>query len=144
MPNGMPKILIVEDDRLTRESLGRYLELKGFEVATAVTAEEAISLTLRDHPDAILMDLGLPGMSGIEAAQVMKQYPQISHIPIIAVSGRPRELWEETALDSGISLYINKPALPSNIVKAIAQVLPRPALRHSAEIREMGRAPGVD
>jgi CheY-like chemotaxis protein len=121
------RILIVEDDRLTRESLAKYLRLKGFEVLTAVRGEEAIALTLRDHPDVILMDLGLPGMSGIEASQVIKQeYPQIAHIPIIAITGRPRELWEETARAAGICLYLTKPALPSEIIIAIAQVLPSP------------------
>jgi CheY-like chemotaxis protein len=64
-------------------------------------------------------------MSGIEAAQVINQhYPQISHIPIIAVTGRPRELWEETARAAGIRVYITKPALPSDIVKAITEFLP--------------------
>jgi CheY-like chemotaxis protein len=128
------KILVVEDDRLIRESLARYLSLKGFEVLTAVRGEEAIALALRDYPDVILMDLGLPGMSGIEAALVIKQeYPQISHIPIIAVTGRPRELWQDTARAAGISLYMTKPALPSDIVKAIKQFLPPLSRRDGAE-----------
>jgi CheY-like chemotaxis protein len=137
VPNMKTKILIVEDDRLTRESLSKYLLLKGFEVLTAIRGEEAIALTLRDHPDVILMDLGLPGMSGIEAAQVIKQqYPQISRIPIIAITGRPRELWEEAALNAGISLYLNKPALPSDIIKAIAQLVPVSATTNSVEVPE--------
>jgi DNA-binding response OmpR family regulator len=137
------KILIVEDDRLTRESLSKYLQLKGFEVMPCITGEEAIALTLRDQPDIILMDLGLPGMSGIEAAQVIRQqYPQISRIPIIAISGRPRELWEETALDAGISLYLSKPALPSEIVKAITQILSTPPSVNSVELKHL-RTPRV-
>lgn len=139
MPNSNAKILIVEDDRLTRESLSQYLLLKGFEVLTAIRGEEAISLTLRDHPDVILMDLGLPGMSGIEAAQVIKQqYPQISRIPIIAITGRPREIWEETALNAGISLYLTKPALPSAIVQAIAQILSARPATDSAGLNRPG------
>jgi CheY-like chemotaxis protein len=134
------KILIVEDDRLTRDSLAKYLHLKGFEVLTAVRGEEAIALALRDYPDVILMDLGLPGMSGIEAAQVIKQeYPQIADIPIIAVTGRPRELWEQAALNAGICLYLTKPALPSEIMIAIAQFLPPPSPSsgvHEAELRD--------
>jgi DNA-binding response OmpR family regulator len=143
VPNMKTKILIVEDDRLTRESLSKYLQLKGFEVIPCITGEEAIALTLRDQPDIILMDLGLPGMSGIEAAQVIRQqYPQISRIPIIAISGRPRELWEETALDAGISLYLSKPALPSEIVKAITQILSTPPSVNSVELKHL-RTPRV-
>jgi DNA-binding response OmpR family regulator len=128
------KILIVEDERLARESLAKYLSLKGFEVLTAIRGEEAIALTLRDYPDIILMDLGLPGMSGIEAAQVIKQqYPQISRIPIIAVTGRPRELWEDAARAAGISLYMTKPVLPSDLVKAIKGFLPPLSRNDSAE-----------
>jgi CheY-like chemotaxis protein len=69
------------------------------------------------------MDLGLPGMSGIEVAQFIKHNRQISKIPIIALSGHQPELWEETALDAGISLYLAKPASLDDIIKAIAQVL---------------------
>lgn len=117
------KILIVEDERVTRESLTEYLRGDGFEVTASSTGEEAISVTLSDPPDVILMDLGLPGMSGIEAAQVIKQNRQLSKIPIIALSGRPSELWKAAALSAGISLYITKPASISEITDAIAQLL---------------------
>jgi CheY-like chemotaxis protein len=118
------KILIVEDERVTRESLMQYLQDEGFEVLVSRSGEEAIAVTLSDQPDIILMDLGLPGMSGLEAAQVIKQNPQVSNIPIIAVSGRPPEVWKAAALSAGISLYIMKPALLSDIANAIAEVLP--------------------
>jgi CheY-like chemotaxis protein len=123
-----PKILIVEDHELTRAGLTRYLKAKGYDPIATSSGEEAIALALKEHPDVILMDLGLPGMSGIEAAQVIKQeYPQISHIPIIAVSGRPRDLWEATALQAGISRYINKPASLPSIIEAIEEVRLTPA-----------------
>jgi DNA-binding response OmpR family regulator len=117
------KVLIVEDESVTRESLTEYLRGDGFEVTASRSGEEAISVTLRDPPDIILMDLGLPGMSGIEAAQVIKRNSRFSKIPIIALSGRPSELWKATALSAGISLYITKPASLSEITAAIAQLL---------------------
>jgi CheY-like chemotaxis protein len=118
------KILIVEDDQRTRECLGKFLRLYGFETLACTSGEEAISVTLGDPPDVILMDLGLPGMSGIEAAQVMKQEATISRIPIIALSGRPAHLWERTAREAGINLYLTKPASAPQIVEAICKVLP--------------------
>jgi CheY-like chemotaxis protein len=93
--------------------------MKGFDTLVSGSGEEAISPTLRAYPDVILMDLGLPGMSGIDAAQVIKQHGAISKIPIIALSGRAPDIWERLALSAGMSLYLPKPLAPADIVKAI-------------------------
>jgi DNA-binding response OmpR family regulator len=122
--NQTGKILVVEDEPRARESLSIYLQLNGFKTLVCSSGEEAISLALRDYPDLILMDLGLPGMSGIETARVIKQNGEISKIPIIALSGRPRDIWERLALGAGMSLYLVKPALPRDILKAIQRLLP--------------------
>jgi CheY-like chemotaxis protein len=103
--------------------LSRLLQLKGYAVTGAENGEQAIALALQEHPDVILMDLGLPGMSGIEAAQVLKQNTQTKQMPVIAVSGRPRHLWEETAAGAGIALYLNKPVSLAAITEAIDRVL---------------------
>ena len=121
------KLLLVEDDAAVRNSLSRLLQMAGYAVTAAVTGEQAIALALQDCPDVILMDLGLPGMSGIEAAQVLKRNPQTSQMPIIAVSARPRALWEEAAAGAGIVLYLNKPASLTEILDAIDRVLLLPA-----------------
>jgi CheY-like chemotaxis protein len=120
------KVLIVEDDRLTRESLQDYLRLRSLQVLSSSTGEEGIALALRDQPNVILMDLGLPGMSGIEAAQVIRNDLRICKIPIIALTGRPRELWEEAARDAGVTLYLTKPVLLSKVFDAIVPFLSSP------------------
>ena len=97
------------------------------------SAEEAISVALGDRPDIILMDLGLPGMSGIDAARIIKQSGAISDTPIVALSGRPAHLWEQTALAAGMSLYLAKPAPAAEIVKAIRQLLPAGTAPHGAD-----------
>jgi CheY-like chemotaxis protein len=98
--------------------------LKGFDTLVSSSGEEAIALTLRDYPDVILMDLGLPGMSGIEAARIIKQNGDISKIPIIALSGHPQHIWEPPALRAGMSLFLAKPLAPADVVTAIQHCVP--------------------
>jgi CheY-like chemotaxis protein len=128
------KILIVEDDVSSRRSLSKCLEMDGFEILCCGSGEEAISVTLADYPDVILMDLGLPGMSGIEAAQAIKQNGAICNTPIIALSGRPAHLWEQAAIRAGMCHYLSKPASAAAIVQAIQQFLP--ALTRAAPTAE--------
>jgi two-component system KDP operon response regulator KdpE len=114
------RVLVVEDEPEVRRVLSSCLRQSGHEAVNAATGEEAISLALRDRPDVILMDLGLPGMSGLEAATVIKQNKEISEIPIIALSARPPKAWKEKALEAGISIYLSKPASLAEITQAIA------------------------
>jgi two-component system KDP operon response regulator KdpE len=117
------RVLVVEDEPQVSRVLSFCLRQSGHELLNAGTGEEAICLALKDHPDVIVMDLGLPGMSGLEATAVIKQNKQMSRIPIIALSGRPPELWRERALQAGISLYLSKPASLDEIMRAIEQVV---------------------
>jgi CheY-like chemotaxis protein len=117
------KVLVVEDEPQVRRVLSFCLRQSGHEPLDAATAEEAICLALSDHPDVILMDLGLPGMSGIEATEIIKHNRQVSAIPVIALSGRPPHLWRERALRAGISVYLSKPASLAEITQAIEQVV---------------------
>jgi CheY-like chemotaxis protein len=120
------KVLVVEDEPQVRKVLSFCLRQSGHEPLDAGTAEEAICLALSDHPDVILMDLGLPGMSGLEATEVIKHNRQVSAIPVIALSGRPSDLWKERALQAGISVYLSKPASLAEITQAIEQVVSPP------------------
>jgi len=83
----MNTVLIVEDDRDTREMLGRFLELEGFHVATAENGQKALA-TLRAGSDAcvILLDLMMPVMDGWQFRSAQKQDPQISGIPVVVVT----------------------------------------------------------
>ena len=63
----MPKILLVEDDAMNRDMLGRRLRRKGFEVVEATNGEEAITQTVRESPDIVLMDMSLPVLDGWSA-----------------------------------------------------------------------------
>jgi CheY-like chemotaxis protein len=117
------KVLVVEDEPQVGRVLSFCLRQSGHEPVNAGSGEEAISVALRDHPDVILMDLGLPGMSGLEATELIKHNREMSEIPIIALSARSPELWRERALQAGIRVYLSKPASMAEINQAIDQVV---------------------
>ena len=82
----MALILLVEDDLLNREMIGRYLLIQGFEVITAVDGAQAVELALAQLPDLILMDMGLPILSGWQATTQLKAAPSTRTIPIVALT----------------------------------------------------------
>jgi two-component system, cell cycle response regulator DivK len=82
----MALILLVEDDLLNREMIGRYLLIQGFEVITAVDGAQAVAMALAQLPDLILMDMGLPILSGWQATAQIKAAPSTRAIPIVALT----------------------------------------------------------
>ena len=99
-------ILVVDDDALMRRSLAFNLEQSGYRVSTAGTAEDALALARRDVPDIVLLDIGLPGMDGLDA---LRQFKDQLALPVIFVTARRRELDEIVGLELGADDYITKP-----------------------------------
>jgi CheY-like chemotaxis protein len=84
----MPKLLLVEDIEDNRVMLVRRLRSRGFEVVVAVDGEDGCARALTELPDLILMDIGLPGISGYEATRRLKAMPETQAIPIVALTAR--------------------------------------------------------
>jgi len=89
----MPSVMIVEDDRDTREMLGRFLELEGFEVRTAANGQLALnSLQEQGGPNVILLDLMMPVMNGWQFREEQSRHPRFSRIPVVVLTAAgPRE-----------------------------------------------------
>jgi CheY-like chemotaxis protein len=103
------KILIVEDNPADLELATDLLEAAGYVVIQAGTAEEGIKLARVEFPDLILMDVGLPGIDGLEATGNLKQDPTIKDIPVIAMTAHAMRGDDEKALAAGCAGYITKP-----------------------------------
>lgn len=104
----MKTILIAEDVQLNRELLVQLLE-DDYRLLIAVDGEEAVSIALREKPDAILLDLSLPIVDGWEATRRVKSDNAVRHVPVIAVTAHAMQGDEERALASGCDDYISKP-----------------------------------
>jgi len=102
----MKHILMVDDDALMRRSLAFNLQQSGYRVSSAGSAEDALALAQRDLPDLVLLDIGLPGMDGLEALRRMKEQ---FDTPVIFVTARRRELDEVLGLELGADDYVTKP-----------------------------------
>lgn len=103
------KVLIVEDNLQNLELFREILDLKGFEVSTASSAEDGLELMKESRPDLILMDIGLPGMDGLTATRIIKNDPALSGIPIVALTAHAMSGDQERALEAGCDGYLTKP-----------------------------------
>ncbi len=99
-------ILIVDDDALLRRSLAFNLEQAGYHAETAGTAEDALAQVRLDPPDLVLLDIGLPGMDGLDALRALRQQ---LNVPVIFLTARRRELDEVLGLELGADDYVTKP-----------------------------------
>ena len=119
----MPKhIVLVEDDALLRRSLAFSLEQAGYRMTTSAKAEDALALCRRDPPDLVLLDIGLPGIDGLEA---LRHFREIVGAPVIFVTARRRELDEALGLELGADDYITKPFDLSVLLARVKAVLRR-------------------
>src|SRR3990172_5384462 len=105
MNHDTARILIVDDERPIRRILSISLG-KQYTVLEAATGKEALSMAVSAHPEAIILDLGLSDMEGIEVINHLREW---SNIPIIVVSVRDRESDKIAALDAGADDYLTKP-----------------------------------
>jgi CheY-like chemotaxis protein len=105
----MARILLVEDDLLNREMIGRYLLIQGFEVITAVNGAQAVELAQSQLPDLILMDMGLPILSGWQATAQLKASPNTHAIPIVALTAYAMAEDRDRAYSVGCDEFETKP-----------------------------------
>ena len=116
-------VLLVEDLVDSRELYAQYLTYAGFSVVTAINGHEAIRLAQLLRPDIILMDIRLPGMDGLEVTADLKRQPELSHIPVVAITADPSREMEDRCRMAGCAAFIAKPALPDDVAKHLRTVL---------------------
>jgi len=114
-------ILIVEDDEQSRRLLEILLKKEGYKTTALGSVLQAFEHIRKGTIDLILMDVGLPGLDGISFTQKIKKYPELRSIPIIAITGHPKEFLEGHALRSGCDAYLEKPVNTSVLLKLVVQ-----------------------
>ena len=120
----MQKILIVEDNEMNRDMVGRRLERRGYEVVVAVDGQEGVDMAHSENPDLILMDLSLPVLNGWEATRQLKQDTKTNSIPIIALTAHAMASDRESAIEAGCDDYDTKPLEFSRLIGKIHALLP--------------------
>ncbi len=120
----MPRILIVEDDELNRDSLRRLLRRRGFEVAIAADGREGVAAARAERPDLILLDMSLPGIDGWEAARLLKGDPETRATPVIALTAHAMASDRDRALAAGCDDYDTKPIDLDRLLAKIGALVP--------------------
>jgi two-component system, OmpR family, KDP operon response regulator KdpE len=100
------RILVVDDEPQLLRALGTNLKARGYSVDLATSGEQALTIAARRHPDLVVLDLGLPGMDGVEVINGLRGW---TSVPIIVLSVRDAERTKVQALDAGADDYITKP-----------------------------------
>ena len=124
MPDGMTKILIVDDDPALLKALRIGLTARGDEVATAHTGTDAITQVALLSPDLVILDLGLPDLDGLEVCRRIREF---SDVPVVILSAYGDERRKVEALDGGADDFITKPFGMAELEARL-----RVAIRHSA------------
>ena len=118
------RVLVADDDRQILGALRIILSARGYDVTTARDGKEALDRAASDHPDLILLDLGMPGLDGLSVIQAIRGW---STVPILVVSGRTDSAEIVEALDLGADDYVTKPFATDELLARIRALARRPA-----------------
>ena len=118
-----PKVIIVDDDRDTREMLTLALELEGFDVRQAANGLRLISAMHVDRPDVILLDVMMSWIDGYELCRAIKKNPTFGDIPVIFISARKSIEDERAGIEAGAIDYFPKPLDMDRLIARIREIL---------------------
>jgi two-component system, cell cycle response regulator DivK len=126
----LPLVLVVDDYAEARDMYVAWLEVSGYRVVTAGTAAAAVAQAQAEPPAAILMDLSLPGMDGLEATRRLKAAPLTAAVPVVALTGHAEAFVAEAARAAGCDAFIVKPSPAQEVVRVLDELIARrPAMR---------------
>ena len=124
----MTRVLVVDDEPQIRRALQLNLRARGYDVLEAATGEAAVQMAASERPDLVLLDLGLPGMSGLDVITALRGWTQM---PIIVLTVRDDERAKVQAFDAGADDYVTKPFGMDELLARL-----RAALRRSTPVAE--------
>ena len=119
----MKTILIAEDIDDLRDMLKQMLESNGYRVLGVADGELAVEAAIRERPDLVLMDLGLPGTDGLSAVTAIRPHIPVAEMPILIISAYDRLEYRTEAVSAGCSGYITKPLDPVALLRTIDLLL---------------------
>ena len=137
------KILVVEDEPDILALVAYHLEQSGFAVVRAEDGEQALSAIERERVGLVVLDLMLPGISGLEVCRLLKQTPRTKGIPVLMLTARAEEVDRVVGLELGADDYLVKPFSPRELVLRIRAILRRIGGNDEAEAIQLAAGPLV-
>jgi CheY-like chemotaxis protein len=114
-------ILIVEDEPDTAEMFAEMMRLSGYRVVKSYGGAAAIGLLAKEQPDALVLDLMMPDVSGLEVLRFVRREPRLRNMPVIVVSAKSLPSDVKDGLDAGASIYLTKPVAFLDLKKAVEE-----------------------
>jgi DNA-binding response OmpR family regulator len=119
------RILVADDEPDVLALVALHLQRAGFDVLKAVDGEQALRLARAEEPALVVLDLMMPGLSGLEVAKLLKQSPQTAGIPVLMLTAKADEVDRIVGLEVGADDYVTKPFSPREIVLRVQSILRR-------------------
>lgn len=116
------KILVAEDHGDGRRMLKTFLELNGYDVLEAADGYEAVEKAVEEQPNLILMDVAMPALDGVQAANVIRQHDSLTEVPILAITAYG-DFYDERARRAGCNEVLSKPVDISKLEPLVRQYL---------------------
>jgi DNA-binding response OmpR family regulator len=120
-------ILVVDDDPVIQKLLAVNFEMEGYRVVTAGDGEEALAQVALEHPDAVVLDVMMPKIDGIEVVRRMRADAGTAVIPVLLLSARAQAKDIAEGLDAGADAYMTKPFDPVDLLERVASLIGRDA-----------------
>ena len=121
----MARILVADDDVDIRELVEFKLSTLGHEIVAVSDGAAAVDACREHKPDLAVLDVMMPGMSGLDAIRVIRSDPSMADVPVILLTARAQETDVETGFDSGADDYITKPFSPRELASRVQALLAR-------------------
>ena len=116
-------VLSVEDTHGIRRLIRMTLEYDGFEVLEATDGAQGLSMARQHRPDLVLMDVRMPGLSGIQACQAIRSDPLLARVPVVMLSTADSVEDVQHGLDAGASAYLTKPFMPIDLLELVHSLI---------------------
>ena len=118
-------VLVVDDDPVIQKLLQVNFEMEGYNVITASDGLEGLETARREHPDAIVLDVMMPKMDGLEVARTLKADDDTKSIPIVLLSAKAQQADLQAGQDTGADEYLTKPFDPLELLQRVATLINR-------------------
>jgi DNA-binding response OmpR family regulator len=116
------KVMIVDDEPEIVRSLGMRLRANGYDVVSAMDGLQATNVAMKEQPDVIILDIGLPAGDGHMVAKRLRESMKTCSVPIIFLTARTSESDYERAFQQGVSKYLTKPFRAEDIIDAVSEL----------------------
>jgi two-component system, OmpR family, response regulator MtrA len=121
----MARIVVADDDEDIRDLVSFKLRQSGHEVTAVADGAAALAACRAERPELVLLDVMMPGMSGLDAAQALRRDPETSGLPIIMLTARAQDSDIEQGFEHGVDDYVTKPFSPRDLAARVTAVLDR-------------------